>query len=191
MGREYSWEIRERAEELYIVDGHTYELVAETTGVSLSQLKRWGGEGDWSGRKREYRQALASVRRDTVLLKGKLLKQAMNSLDPQQVYAFSRLQSVTDKIAAHAGHGTVIGPAGARSIKTPEDAVQALQEAVETRVNSMLAGGEVSLKGIREMKEVLELLEKMRSELQVDDTSGRRELDPATIRKIRDIYGLQ
>jgi hypothetical protein len=38
----YSWEIREAAEELYIIDGHTYEQVAEATGVSISQLKRWG-----------------------------------------------------------------------------------------------------------------------------------------------------
>ena len=42
MAKEISWEIREQAEELYIVDGKTFDEVAEITGVSVAQLKRWG-----------------------------------------------------------------------------------------------------------------------------------------------------
>ena len=37
----YSWEIREAAEELYIIDGLTFEQVAERTGVwNQSRLGR-------------------------------------------------------------------------------------------------------------------------------------------------------
>ena len=42
---EYSFETRERAEELYIVEGLTFAQVSEATGVSVSQLQRWGQEG--------------------------------------------------------------------------------------------------------------------------------------------------
>ena len=42
--QEYSWEVRERAKELYVVDGLTFLQVAQETGVSESQLKRWSAE---------------------------------------------------------------------------------------------------------------------------------------------------
>ena len=92
MGTEIDWETRELAEELYIVEGQTYEAVAERTGVSLSQLKRWGADGGWPERKREYRQSLSDIRRETVRLRKELLKQAVTSLDPQNVYAFAAIE---------------------------------------------------------------------------------------------------
>lgn len=103
MAKEISWEIREQAEELYIVDGKTFEEVAEITGVSVAQLKRWGaGQPDpddsekksssWMDRKKEYRQQFADIHRDTTKLRQKLLRQALNTLDPQQVYAAVRLE---------------------------------------------------------------------------------------------------
>ena len=64
MGKEISWEIRERAEELYILEGLTFEEVSLQTGVSVSQLKRWAKDGDWSVRKREHRNDLAAIRRN-------------------------------------------------------------------------------------------------------------------------------
>lgn len=79
----YSWEVREAAEEFYIIDGRTYEQVAEATGVSLSQLKRWGMDSipTWSDRRRDYRQAQISVRRGVIcsryqeILKGKFFQE--------------------------------------------------------------------------------------------------------------------
>jgi hypothetical protein len=118
VAKEISWEIREQAEELYIVDGKTFDEVAELTGVSVAQLKRWGAGRDggqrsevgdqeeqrdggqrsevgipsWSERKKEYRQQFADIHRDTTKLRQKLLRQALNTLDPQQVYAAVRLE---------------------------------------------------------------------------------------------------
>lgn len=104
MGRkEISWEIREQAEELYIVDGKTFDEVAEITGVSVAQLKRWGAgfpdpddqekkSSSWMDRKKEYRRQFSDIHRDTVRLRQKLLQQALNTLDPQQVYAAVRLE---------------------------------------------------------------------------------------------------
>lgn len=103
MAKEISWEIREQAEELYIVDGKTFDEVAEITGVSVGQLKRWGAgfpdpddpekkSSSWMDRKKEYRQQFADIHRDTTKLRQKLLRQALNTLDPQQVYAAVRLE---------------------------------------------------------------------------------------------------
>jgi len=80
MAKEIPWEIREQAEELYIVDGKTFDEVAEITGVSVTQLKRWGAgfpdpddpdqeSPSWMDRKKEYRTAFANIKRDTVLLR--------------------------------------------------------------------------------------------------------------------------
>lgn len=100
MATEISWEIREQAEELYIVDGKTFEEVSEITGVSITQLKRWGA-GDqnenissWTERKREYRTAFVNIRRDTVLLRKKMTQRALKSLDPQDLYAVVKLETM-------------------------------------------------------------------------------------------------
>ena len=103
MGTEISWEIREQAEELYIVDGKTFDEVAEITGVSVGQLKRWGAgfpdpedperkSSSWMDRKKEYRTAFANIRRDTVLLRKRMMASALKSLDPQALYAVVKLE---------------------------------------------------------------------------------------------------
>jgi len=171
MASEIPWEIREQAEELYIVDGKTFEEVSALTEVSISQLKRWGaGNQDekipsWTERKREYRTSFANIKRDTVLLRKRLISKALKSLDPQDVYAISSLESTVAKVQQASGADM---PAGVsvekRVIKTPQDAVDALGDVVENKINSMLTKPwAISLAGIKEMKQALELIEKMKT----------------------------
>ena len=94
MGAEISWETRERAEELYIFDGLTYEQVVKETGVSLAQLKRWGKDGGWGDSRRERRQQLSDIKRKKIELAQKLINKALTSADPQDVYAFARVARV-------------------------------------------------------------------------------------------------
>lgn len=108
MGQEIPWEIRERAEELYIVEGRTFEQVAADTGVSVSQLKRWAADGNWSARKKEYRQAFADIRKNTVKLRKALIEKALGSLDPQDIYAAVRLEAVTARTHARADRAAEI-----------------------------------------------------------------------------------
>lgn len=100
MGQEISLEIRWTAEELYIIDGLTYEQVSKKTGVSVSQLQRWGTESDWPARKREHRQASSDIRRKSLLLQKKLIDSAFDSMDPQMVYAAVRLGTANAKMNA-------------------------------------------------------------------------------------------
>lgn len=95
MGKEIDWEIRVYAEELYVVRGLTYNQVAEATGVSISQLKNWGGAGSWRQKREEYRSAQGEIKRNTVLLRKNMIAKALNSLDPQDVSAVSQLEAVT------------------------------------------------------------------------------------------------
>jgi hypothetical protein len=176
MAKEISWEIREQAEELYIVDGKTFEEVAEITGVSVAQLKRWGSgfpdpddperkSSSWTDRKKEYRTAFANIRRDTVLLRKRLISKALKSLDPQDVYAISSLESTVAKVQQAAGADmAATGLKEKRIIKTPQDAVDALGDVVEGKINGMLTKpGTISLAGIKEMKQALELIDKMKT----------------------------
>jgi len=219
MAKEISWEIREQAEELYIVNGKTFDEVAGITGVSVAQLKRWGAGRDgnrksevgdqegqevgsqeseagedekipsWMDRKKEYRTAFANIKRDTVLLRKRLISKALNSLDPQDVYAISSLESTVVKVQQ--ASGSDISTAGAiekRIIKTPQDAVDALGDVVENKINGMLTKpGAISLAGIKEMKQALELIEKMKTKYKPEAEGAEKSegLSDAAADKIR------
>ena len=96
MGKEISWDIRERAEYLYTIDGRTYEEVSEATGVSISQLKRWAKEDKWREMRKEYRQAQYDVRYDVVLMTRDLIKEAKKTMNPQSVHAAIRAAKMVD-----------------------------------------------------------------------------------------------
>jgi len=102
MGQEYSWEVRERAEELYIYEGVTLEQAAEAAGVAASTVKRWAVEGDWTGRKKEHRAMLSDIKRKKCQLHRVFLEKALNSLDPQDVYAVARLEAALQRTGAKA-----------------------------------------------------------------------------------------
>ena len=160
MGKEISWEIREQAEELYIVDGLTFEQVAEKTGVSVSQLKRWAavtadqaekGLRSWTERRREYRTAHTNIRRDTVLLRKRLIAKALVSLNPQDVFAISSLESTAAKLQQQsaAADPEAVPDGGPIRIETPADAVEALQTVVERRIKTQISRPEsISLKSV-------------------------------------------
>jgi len=177
MGKEIPWETRVAAEELYITAGRTFEQTAEATGVSLTQLKRWAAAGDWREKRREHRAALIAIRRDSVTLRKRLIKAALNSLDPQQVYAAARFEQVAAAAAArYDGTAEVpMPPADMQAINTPADAVAALQSVVEKKINLMLVKpDEVKLTAIKEVKQSLELIDKMRARYKLEDDAQAR-----------------
>lgn len=169
MGKEYDFEIREQAEDLYIVEGQTFEEVARATGVSVTQLKNWGAEGNWAERKREYRSAFADIRRNTVLLRKKLIQNAIESLDARDAFAVAKLEAVAARIKDRGQEKGFSNDQDDVIIKTTQDAISALQEVVEKKINSLLARPmTASLSAIKEMKQALELIEKMKAEYKTE-----------------------
>ncbi|MBI9092290.1 MAG: hypothetical protein JEZ12_24005 [Desulfobacterium sp.] len=166
MAEEISWEIRATAMELYVTDGKTYDQVAGLTGVSVSQLKRWGQAEEWAAARREYREALTSIRRDTVKLRAGLLKKALDSKDSQDVYAFAAMEKIEASRKTGIVQETQASPTTEilRPINTPQDAVDALQEVIELKMNKLLEQpGVLQLKQVTDLKKTMELVDQMRS----------------------------
>ncbi|MCP4576446.1 MAG: hypothetical protein GY846_09215 [Deltaproteobacteria bacterium] len=184
MGKEIPWEIRERAEELYVVDAMTYDQVAKSTGVSLSQLKRWAKDGAWTEKKREYRKALADIKRNSVLLRQNLIRNALGSLDPQDVYAAARFEMVAKAGKKESQDITPISDTV--EINTPQEAVHALGEAMERKINLMMHGN-IDLAGVKQVHQCLELLEKMKARYAPEDNASAKKggLSEAAANNIR------
>ena len=184
------FELRERAEELFVIDGLSLEQVSKATGVIERTLSNWSTEGGWKDLRAEYREAIRGIRRYTVLTKLKLIKDAMTTLDPQKIYAFAALERAV-KGDTEDESIPAASDAETREIRTAEDAVEALQEAVQQKLNMMLSRPNViSLAGIRDMKKALELLEQMRPVSKKEETA-KKQLDPETLKIIREeVYGL-
>ena len=188
MGQEYSWEVRERAEELYIVEGQTFEQVAQVTGVSISQLKRWSEADGWPKRKREYRQALNGIKRDTVALRQRLVAQALQSLNPQDIYAMVRLESLAARIKGRVLEEAAPVPENLEPrcpIRTPQDAVSALEEVAERRLHGLLAQPEgLKLSVIKELKQALDLIGELKGKYHAG-AEAQRGLTDAAVEEIR------
>lgn len=189
----YSWEVREAAEELYIIEGRTYEQVAEQTGVSLSQLKRWGTESDpsWSDRRREYRQAQTSIRRGVMLAKAKLIASVIDSEDPMKAFAFNSLVKSGQVIEAEARVAATtasVAPATPETAEPPADIKLAMADAVQRKINAMInAPGGITLTTIKELKGAITFLEELQ---EVEADKGDRQIDSAKMLEYRKQFGL-
>ena len=161
MAKEISWDLREQAEDLYLFEGKTHEEIAGITGIAVQTLKGWSVDGEWSNKRREYRQQITEIRRDTVRLRSGLLKQALHSLNPQHVYAFTNIEQMAVKAAKE--EFPIVQSGDPIIIKTPEDAIDALQDLVEKKLNIMLVqSGAINLAKIKEIKQAQELIDKMK-----------------------------
>lgn len=189
----YSYEIRENAKELFVTEGRTYDQVAGSTGVSVAQLKRWGKDEDWTGARKEYREALSSIKRDTVMLRAKLLKTALGSGDPQSVYAFAAIEKA---VIAGKNKETVqesVPEIPARQFNDPTEAIDALWEALQSAVSNMIASPHtMDFKKLKHLKDAFGLLSDMKSQHSKKTVGPKKvkELDDTAIQTIKDIYGI-
>jgi hypothetical protein len=164
-GREHAPETVFRAQELYCVDRLTYEQVAarlaeEGEPVAESTLKRWAQTYSWKAKREELAQALADISADTILARAKLLKSLVQNPDPQMGFAVSSLETLALKQAEAARAGRVAQAAARfelREIRTTEDAVKAMREAAELKLNRMLANpAELDFKAVQDVKKALD-----------------------------------
>jgi uncharacterized protein YjcR len=77
----YSLEVRERAEELYVMESMTYARIGRLSGVSTRQVATWSNEGKWQEKRREYRRAYGEIKRNFVLLRSRLMASALETMD--------------------------------------------------------------------------------------------------------------
>jgi hypothetical protein len=196
--REHTMDTVGRAEELWCVDGLTLEAVAARTGVATSTLKRWAEKYGWHARREEIRQALASIRADTIRLRAKLIGNCLTTMNAMDAFAVAKMEEVAIKAAELSDKRAEAAPPSTplREIATEADAVAALDEAVGLRLNAMLASpGQVTLTALREVKQVLDLLKDMRAAAGVaakDGAPGRQNgLSADTADRLRGLLGGQ
>jgi transcriptional regulator with XRE-family HTH domain len=199
MPEPYGWDTIEQAEELYIIDGLTIDQVAERTGVSVSQLKRWSADSTptWPERRREYRTAQVSVRRGVMLAKARLIESVIESEDPQKAYAFGALVSSGKQIEAEARERAA-AQAVDQALQQPigdlvaevTDPIEALREAVRLRVAGLVqAPGTLTLAAVKELLQAMEMLERRAAPKDVG--GGPVALSPEQLREeIRKVYGI-
>lgn len=169
MAREYAWEVRDRAEELYVVDGKTYEETAATTGVSATQIQRWAVEDAWQEKRRDLRQALGAKRRDRIMLQCNMMKKALTSLDPQDVYAVVRLEALMNRRPSPDPEQLL----DARVIKTPQEAIEVLEESVYRKLVKTLARpDELNMAFVKDLKQALDLVAGMKAKYAVPDEAA-------------------
>ena len=173
MGAEISWEKRIASEDLYITGGCTYEEVAKRTGVSVSQLKRWGKEGDWKEAKQEMLESLSAIKKNTIRLRLGLIKTAMDGKEPMQVFAAGRFEELAMRAAEMKAK---VIPSDVeiseRHFETPGEAIEALEEALQHKINRMVSvPGALDNKGIDALDKAWKALERMKAKYSPEDTS--------------------
>ena len=170
MGESIDLELRFAAEDLYIVDGITLEQTARRTGIALPTLKRWSAEEGWKEKQAEYRKTLSDIRRKKIELRKGFLERALTSGDPQQAYVFARLEDIA---ARQERNETPPAMGVSREINTPADAVAALSDALEMRLNAMLTQPEgFNLKAVQEVEKTMALIEKLRAKYAAAEEKG-------------------
>ena len=88
------------AEELYVYDGLTQEQIAEKLDIPIQTLKLWASDRGWYQLKKEMQTANIEIRHNSIRLLQKATKDALDSLDPQKIYALARLRTATAKEGA-------------------------------------------------------------------------------------------
>lgn len=199
MAEAYGWDTIEACEELYILDGLTFEQVAERSGVAVATLKRWSAESQpsWPERRREYRQAQVTVRRGVMLAKAKLISSVLESEDPQKAYAFASLvntgKAIEDEARERAAALQPVSVADAvntADYSNPQEMAVALRQAVNSKISQMLSQpGALTIGGIKELQAAMTLLERLVSQAG-DGETEKAAPSAETIREWHEILGL-
>lgn len=199
MAEAYGWDTIEACEELYILDGLTFEQVAERSGVAVATLKRWSVESQpsWPERRREYRQAQVTVRRGVMLAKAKLISSVLESEDPQKAYAFTSLvntgKAIEDEARERAAALQPVSVADAvntADYSNPQEMAAALSQAVNSKISQMLSQpGALTVGGIKELQQALGLLEKLRGQ-SYSNEAEKAAPSAETIKEWHEILGL-
>jgi transposase-like protein len=176
-GREYPPEAVWQAQELYCVARLTFEKVAEETGVAVSTLKRWSEKYEWRAKREQLAQAEADLQADTILARSVMLKRLIQSKDAQTGFAVASLETLAMKQAEAARARKLMDAArqhGLRTIRSPEDAVSALEEAVGLKLNRLLQSpADLDFKAVADVRKALELVAEMKAASGQAEDDGR------------------
>lgn len=178
MGWEHEPETVWRAQEMYCVDRLSFDKVSEKTGIASSTLKRWSEKYGWREKREEIALAESEIRADFVKARSGMLKKLIADKGAQDAFAVASLENLAlakDKAGRECAEDRARRAVPLREIKTAEDAVEALSEAVEAKLNMMLGDpGNVDFKAIKELRQAMEMIAGMRAQTDKDGQGQAR-----------------
>jgi hypothetical protein len=198
MGREHPPETIFKAQELYCVDRMTFAQVAKAVGVADSSVKRWSDIYGWQAKRQEIAQAEMDIRADFVLARSRMLKALLESKDAQVGFAVASLESLAMKQADAMRQGKLLDAASGakpqRPIRTREDAILAVREAIERRLQQLVGMPDlVDLRSLQDVQRCLGLLETLeRSVAPGPEADAASKVLPADVTQaLREALGLK
>lgn len=191
-GREHQPETVWKAQELYCVARLSYREVAKEAGVAESTLKRWSERYGWREKRDRIAQAEAELRADTIMARSVMLKKLIASQDAQTGFAVASLEALAMRQAAAERAGKALEAATRnekRPIRTAEDAVKALREAIEAKLAMLLAAPEdIDFKAVADVQKALKLVGEMEAAAKpAEDTAKTKGLSADLEARIREI----
>lgn len=205
-------ELRERAYRAWIDCGQNLseaQRSLENAGhvISRKSLQEWKAKYDWPGR--AARAEAEAVRMDAAVSEPSLIDSLveqknryehyfqslpLGKVDNQATFAYAAiLKAILDMRDKAAKNAPEPMPEIQVPIQTPEEAVSAIRQALEIRVNRMLGAPEkIDAGALKQLKESFEFLEKMEKQYAGEAGKPRKQtVNAETIAAIREqIYGL-
>lgn len=97
MAQAHDLEIRFQAEEMFVEQRLTHEEIAQRLDIGLGTVKRWSVDGHWKTLREEHLERRRTLKQNLARLREKMIQQAADNLDPQDVYAVARLEKLMEK----------------------------------------------------------------------------------------------
>jgi len=177
--REHPPETVWQAQELYCVARLPMDEVASQIGVATSTLWRWCNAYGWRDKREQLAQAQAEMRADLVLARSRMIKSLLEDKDPMVGFAVAKLETLAmqqaeaeraGKLAAQTAQALA---APRREIRTLADAVAALGEALEVKLNALLAAPDsLDVAGMRDLKGCMDLLTQLKAQHAAEEKAG-------------------
>lgn len=197
MGWEHEPETVWKAQELYCVDRLSFARVAELTGVSATTLKAWSDKYGWRAKREEIAQAESDIRVNVIkgrkLALDKLLEAESAKQAAPMAFAVASLESLALKQAELAAAGKIPNAAQqapAVRVTTREEAVTALREAVERKLNAALNAPErITAETVKDVSRCLELVAELEAKTATTEQTAPKVkgLSPENVQAIREI----
>ncbi|TSA13573.1 MAG: hypothetical protein D4R73_00675 [Deltaproteobacteria bacterium] len=191
--QEYDFEMRQQAHDLYVIGGLTFKQVAQATGVSESQLKRWSEEErewaerrgeddpkDWPDLRKEFRLSQSSATRQAVVLRAVLISNALSSKGEFKTVLSA---AMWEKTQGRGGEPQARLPSAAPAapdlspgiiINTPQDAVAALDDLVNRKINLLATQpGALNFQAVKDLKQTLALIEELKAKYRPEESTGQ------------------
>jgi len=182
----YSREVRERAENLFVMEGMICARVARLTGVTARQIAKWSNEYNWQEKRREYRRARGDIKRNLVLLRSRLLASALETMDPKTICTVARLESAAKERKANGEFPAGLADDEERQpVITAREAVLAMQEALKRKMDAIFTQPErLTPDIIKEVKTSLDLMDRLKEHYRMKEEKPRG-LSAETVNEIR------